>query len=154
MASALAAVSLPEKPKSACTAESHPVNRTFPPVTSTQDVDRAVRAGIARLTGGLAPSALAGAFLDWAIHLAASPGKQFELASQAIAVALENATFASRCVQGGAEDPCRCALPQDNRFRAAEWQAFPFDRLRSFLPLHRTMVGGGDDRCPRRQQAA
>jgi polyhydroxyalkanoate synthase subunit PhaC len=138
VASALAAVSLPEKLKSACAAESPPVNRTFPPVTSTQDVDRAVRAGIARLTGGLAPSALAGAFLDWAIHLAASPGKQFELASQAIAVALENATFASRCIQGGAADPCRCALPQDSRFRAEGWQGFPFNLYaHSFLSIER-----------------
>ena len=55
------------------------VGRNLPALTSTQDIDCAVRAGIARLTGGLAPSALAGAFFDWAVHLAASPGKRSEL---------------------------------------------------------------------------
>jgi hypothetical protein len=73
-------------------------------------VDRAVRAGIARLTGGLAPSALAGAFLDWAVHLAASPGKQLELAGQAVTAMLENALFASACAGGAKGDPAaaRC----------------------------------------------
>lgn len=96
-------------------------------VPATQDVDRAVRAGIARLTGGLAPSALAGAFFDWAVHLAASPEKQLELAGQAVAAAVENVAFASQCACGLSADPCRSALPQDNRFRTAEWQKFPFN---------------------------
>ena len=100
---------------------------------STQDVDRAVRAGIARLTGGLAPSALAGAFFDWAVHLAASPGKQLELAGQAIerrggkrgiCLALQHADAAT--------DPCRCALPQDNRFRAERVAGLSVQCLRSF----------------------
>ncbi|MGB7598969.1 MAG: poly-beta-hydroxybutyrate polymerase N-terminal domain-containing protein [Candidatus Sulfotelmatobacter sp.] len=33
----------------------------------------------ARLTGGLAPSALAGAYLDWVTHLAVAPGRQMQL---------------------------------------------------------------------------
>jgi polyhydroxyalkanoate synthase len=86
-----------------------------------------VRAGIARLTGGLAPSALAGAFFDWAVHLAASPGKRLELAGRALDIVVENAGFAARCARGASHDPCRSALPQDNRFRSAEWQQFPFN---------------------------
>ena len=115
-----------------------PSNRSLPAVASTQDVDRAVRAGIARLTGGLAPSALAGVFFDWAVHLAASPGKRWELAGHAISAAVENLAFASRCARGVASDPCRCALPQDNRFRASEWQNFPFNvYAHSFLSMER-----------------
>ena len=34
-----------------------------------ETLDRGVHAGIARLTFGLSPSALAGAYLDWAAHL-------------------------------------------------------------------------------------
>ena len=92
--------------------------------TAARDIDRAFRSGLARLTGGLAPSALAGAFFDWAVHLAASPGKQLELAAQVMTAAAENAAFASRCARGGGDDPCRCALPQDNRFRAPSGDAF------------------------------
>jgi polyhydroxyalkanoate synthase len=103
-----------------------------------EDVDRSVRAGIARLTGGLAPSALAGAYLDWLVHLAVSPGKQFELAGQAIAATAENAAFAAGCACGSTGDPCHNALPQDNRFRAAEWQSFPFNvYAHAFLSVER-----------------
>ncbi len=59
---------------------------------SMRDVDRAFRSTLARLTGGLAPSALAGAFFDWAVHLAASPGKQLELAAQLMTAAAENSS--------------------------------------------------------------
>src|SRR5689334_17939460 len=45
-------------------------------------LDRAVHAAIARLTGGLSPAALALAFFDWSVHLAASPGKQLALAGE------------------------------------------------------------------------
>jgi poly[(R)-3-hydroxyalkanoate] polymerase subunit PhaC len=113
-------------------------SRNLPVLTPTQDIDRAVRAGIARLTGRLAPSALAGAFLDWAVHLAASPGKRSELVGQAWTAAIENAIFASRCAAGLPDDPCRCALPQDNRFRAPEWQGFPFNAYaHAFLSIER-----------------
>ena len=67
-----------------------PAQSQIPAAVSTSDLDRAVRAGIARITGGLAPSALAGAFFDWAVHLAASPGKQLELVEQAVSGAVEN----------------------------------------------------------------
>ena len=104
----------------------------------TWDIDRAVRAGISRLTVGLAPTALAGAFFDWAVHLAVSPGKQLELAGHALVAAVENAEFAARCAHGAAADPCRCALPQDKRFRAREWQKFPFNvYAHSFLSVER-----------------
>jgi polyhydroxyalkanoate synthase subunit PhaC len=112
--------------------------RNLPAWTSAQDIDRAVRAGIARLTAGLAPSALAGAFFDWAVHLAASPGKRLELVGQACAAAIENAAFASRCAVGMANHPIHCTLPQDNRFRASEWQGFPFNAYaHAFLSIER-----------------
>src|SRR5271165_165711 len=110
----------------------------LPAWTSTQDIDRATRAGIARLTAGLAPSALAGAFLDWAVHLAASPGKLLELVGQAWTAAIENATFAAHCAVGLANDPSRCALPQDNRFHSSDWQSFPFNAYaHTFLSIER-----------------
>ena len=118
--------------------EGSATNRSLPAIASTGDVDRAVRAGLARLTGGLAPSAHAGAFFDWAVHLAASPGKRLELISHAADAAVENLAFAAHCARGAATDPCRCALPQDNRFRASEWQGFPFNvYAHCFLSMER-----------------
>ena len=110
----------------------------LPAGTSGLDIDRAVRAGLAHLTAGLAPSALAGAFLDWAVHLAASPGKRLELVGQAWTAAIENATFAAHCAVGLANDPSRCALPQDNRFHSSDWQSFPFNAYaHTFLSIER-----------------
>lgn len=60
--------------------------------------------------------------------------------------AIENAIFASRCAAGAPGDPCRCALPQDNRFRASEWQGFPFNaRLRTDIKMNRMAKPMGRD---------
>ena len=48
-------------------------------------LDHATHAGLARLTAGLSPAAIVDAFMDWAVHLAISPGKQVELATRGLA---------------------------------------------------------------------
>ena len=98
-----------------------------PPLNSLQAFDRKLHAVFGRLTGGLAPSALAGAYLDWAVHLLVAPGKQAALAARAIDAAADHFAYAWRCQRGQGEHPCVCALPHDNRFRAPEWQSFPFN---------------------------
>jgi hypothetical protein len=45
-------------------------------------LDRAAFAGIASMTGGLSPVTVAQAFSDWALHLAASPGKRLDLVAR------------------------------------------------------------------------
>ena len=55
--------------------------------------------------------------------------------------AAENVAFASNCSTGGRSDPCRCALPQDNRFRARRVAELSVQHLCPFLPVDRTMVG-------------
>ena len=52
--------------------------------TLYETVDRLAHAQVAKATSGLAPSALAEAYLDWAIHLAISPGKQMQLMEAAL----------------------------------------------------------------------
>ncbi len=45
------------------------------------NVDQLAHAWQGRLTGGLSPSSLMLASLDWAVHLANSPGKQWQQAT-------------------------------------------------------------------------
>ena len=72
------------------------------------------------------------------MHLALSPAKQAELAAKAAAGAVHNINFAWTCARGSSADPCGCALPNDNRFRAPEWQAFPFNLYaHAFLSVER-----------------
>ena len=88
--------------------------------------DRALHAQLARLTQGISPASLAGAYADWLVHLAMSPGKLFDLLStaqrQAIRLALHAAPGAS--ADGS---PCIAPLPQDHRFDAPAWRRWPFN---------------------------
>ncbi len=91
-------------------------------------LDHAAHAGLARLTGGLSPAALTAAYMDWAVHLAISPGKQVELAAKAARKWARLAQFASRCAMDGRDcKPCIEPLPQDRRFARDEWQRWPFN---------------------------
>jgi polyhydroxyalkanoate synthase len=102
------------------------------------DIDRTLNATTARFTGGLAPAALTRAFAEWAAQLALSPGMRLELALRAGLAVVDNASYAIRCGLGAGDEPCRCALPQDNRFRDEAWRAFPFNvYAHSFLSMER-----------------
>src|SRR5579871_3822664 len=56
---------------------------------STEATDRAFHAGVARLTGGLSPAAIALAFADWQLHLLAAPAKCASLTGEALQHARE-----------------------------------------------------------------
>ncbi len=105
-------------------------------VTALADVtDRSLHAALARFSGGLSPAALAQAYLDWATHLAAAPGKRLQLVDKALRKAIRFANFACRyaCAAGSAEC-CIKPLPQDGRFAGENWQKWPFNFLyQSFL---------------------
>ncbi len=107
-------------------------------VTAFSDiVDRATHAAIARFTAGLSPAALAAANLDWAAHLAFSPGKQWQLAGKAMRKAARFAAYAQRCAltrsTGGR---CIDPLPQDHRFAAPEWQTSPYNFIHQAFLLN------------------
>lgn len=91
-------------------------------------MDRSLHAALARVTGGLSPAALMAAYLDWAVHLAASPGKQAQLADKALRKAARLSAYASSCMldPAGAKD-CIAPLPQDRRFAHEAWRAWPFN---------------------------
>ena len=50
----------------------------------TDALDRSLHAVAARMTGGLSPEAMLGAWLDWSVHLAGSPGRRAELLCSAV----------------------------------------------------------------------
>ena len=82
-------------------------------------VDQAVHAALARMTGGLSPAVLAEAYLDWAIHLAISPGKQAELFAKSIRKWTRLGNYLTRALREQDElEPCIKPLPQDHRFDA------------------------------------
>jgi polyhydroxyalkanoate synthase subunit PhaC len=90
-------------------------------------VDRSLHATAARFTMGLSPAALAEAYLDWATHLAFSPGKKLQLIDKATRKAVRFANHACRCaLEGGMAQYCIEPLPQDRRFVGAEWQKWPY----------------------------
>lgn len=60
-----------------------------------QNFDRAARAAVARLSGGVSTHAFVEAWSDWAQHLARAPGRQMELAEHAQRNLLKLATLAA-----------------------------------------------------------
>jgi polyhydroxyalkanoate synthase subunit PhaC len=96
-------------------------------------VDRSVHAATARFTAGISPMALASAYLDWAAHLAFSPGKRMQLAQKALRKGMRLGAFAAMAQRPGAP-PCIEPLPQDRRFNAPGWQSWPYNVFyQSFL---------------------
>ncbi|MFA6267929.1 MAG: alpha/beta fold hydrolase [Pseudolabrys sp.] len=89
-------------------------------------IDHMLHNAAARLTMGLSPAALMEAYFDWASHLAFSPGAQLKLAGKAARKSTRFANYVRQCVVNGNE-PCIEPLPQDRRFAAPEWKAFPFN---------------------------
>ena len=109
-----------------------------PPDTAFQVLDRAAQAAISQATLGLSPAAMGEAFFDWWVHLAFLPGKQAELAQQAIAGAADNFAFAAQSAFDLPGDPSERALPHDDRFRAPDWRTFPFNvYAHNFLSIER-----------------
>jgi polyhydroxyalkanoate synthase len=88
-----------------------------------------------RWTLGLSPMAVAEAYFDWMIHLAASPGKQLQLAEKAVRKSALLAHYAAHCSwQSDGVGPCIEPLAQDKRFRGEAWQRWPFNVIyQSFL---------------------
>ncbi|TCT07896.1 PHA/PHB synthase family protein [Aquabacter spiritensis] len=99
-------------------------------------IDFAVHAAIARVTGGLSPAALVDAYVDWAMHLALSPGKQAELAGKAARKWVRLARYLAACQLQPGTQLCIEPLPQDRRFSAPQWRTWPFNALHQAFLLN------------------
>ncbi|MTV31029.1 alpha/beta fold hydrolase [Rhodoblastus acidophilus] len=89
--------------------------------------DRLLRAGLARYTLGLSPAALGLAYADWAIHLAASPGKRAELAEKGFRKFIRFVAYAASSAGRPDAEACIAPLPQDRRFDSELWRQPPFN---------------------------
>jgi len=88
--------------------------------------DRMFHALMGRFTGFISPGSLTLAWLDWVVHLSASPGKQQILVEKALRKAVRLGLYAARALAGGECGPCIDPLIQDQRFRAPQWQQWPY----------------------------
>ena len=105
--------------------------------------DRAFHAGLARLTGGLSPAAVALAFADWQLHLLSSPGKCAMLAGEALQHGMQ---FMNAMVPKHAMfQPWSVIKPPaaDRRFTGRDWEFPPFNLLAQLF-VERGLVGFGD----------
>ena len=97
--------------------------------TPFQRLDRLVHASTAPLTSGLSPVSLSLALADWAWHLAASPGRQLELAGLAMQLGLQSLQAAA---PGAPADTAPAGDADDDpRFRHEAWANWPFNALRT-----------------------
>ena len=86
-------------------------------------LDRIAHATLAKATSGLSPSVLAEAWMDWATHLATSPGKRLELMEQSMRNG--QALWTASLGLGTPEAAPDAAL--DRRFASEHWQKYPFN---------------------------
>ncbi|MBL0142142.1 MAG: polyhydroxyalkanoic acid synthase [Betaproteobacteria bacterium] len=99
------------------------------------NADRLLHATMGKLTGGLSPASLSGAWLDWATHLAMSPSKQAEIVEMSVRQWRRLGQFVMHAAaNGGKTEACIQPLPQDPRWRDPGWQEWPFNVIhQSFL---------------------
>jgi polyhydroxyalkanoate synthase len=98
------------------------------PAPTTDDIDRAFRAALAKLTGGLSPTTFVSAWSDWAAQLAASPGRQWELSQDAMRRAVDTWTFAARAATGQSASPTEGLDGEAQKaFEAPAWSQYPFN---------------------------
>jgi len=111
------------------------IRDSYSATAAAEVLDRSFHAGLARFTAGISPAALTNAYVDWAIHLWLSPGKQFELYQKAFRKLVRfNRFVASEALAHGNGHSCIEPLEQDRRFTAESWREWPFNLIyQSFL---------------------
>ena len=92
-----------------------------------QPLDETFHGDLTRSTMGLSPIALALAAADWAMHLAASPGRQMVLGQRALALAQQAMATA---VNPPMDENGQPIADNDNRFIDASWRQWPFSALK------------------------
>jgi len=98
------------------------LSSSLPRAPTADAIDAAFRAALGKLTGGLSPTAFAGAWLDWTTQLAASPARQLELATDFWRRGAEVMTYA---VQSSVQATTTAAAAEAPN--ADPWSQYPFN---------------------------
>ncbi|GAA4341204.1 alpha/beta fold hydrolase [Pigmentiphaga soli] len=102
-------------------------------------IDLGTRALLARLTASMSPQALALAWLDWASHLAVSPGKGLQVGLQAACQAAQLVGYRWAALAA----PTQAVPPvTDRRFADPAWRQWPFNLLHQSFLLHERLWDG------------
>ena len=88
--------------------------------------DRAARAALARMTGGVSPHSMVEAWSDWALHLTRAPGRQLELLERAQANTAKLVGYALADTLETSGEPPFVPKAYDHRFKHPSWNASPF----------------------------
>lgn len=91
-----------------------------------QKLDRALRAAVARATGGISPHSVFEAWSDWALHLSRSPGRQLDLAERAQSNALKTMVYSTNALMGNDSPAPFKPKGYDHRFSDPSWDKVPF----------------------------
>ena len=59
-----------------------------------EEIDPMINIALGQFTGGFSPASLSMTYLDWKVHLASSPGKQFQLGAKAMRKAMRLGSYA------------------------------------------------------------
>lgn len=102
-----------------------------PSPPTAEQIDLPFHAALARASNSLSLASMQLALLDWALHLAASPGKQLDLYRLALTQAQQLEGYIRDCMAAGPQNACLCVQPpaRDRRFSADEWRLWPFNVL-------------------------
>lgn len=90
-------------------------------------IDRFYHAFLGHFTSGISPASMWLAMMDWAFHLATSPGHQMYLVEKAWRKYLRFLLYIQHHISGSCEEDCITPLPQDQRFSSEAWQHIPFN---------------------------
>ncbi len=94
-----------------------------------EDLDRMTNATLAKFTLGLSPASMAMIYMDWLIHLWASPGKQAQLADKTFRKTLRFGEYVLRSSLDRKTEPCITPLSYDHRFDHPGWQRAPWNLI-------------------------
>ena len=107
------------------------IAESTPGALSDQDakkLDALMHEQMARSTMGLSPISLALACMDWAMHLAVSPGKQLQLAQRAAQLAMDEMQRSLHSAESSSQANARAA--DDARFADPAWSQWPYSSLK------------------------
>ncbi len=117
-----------------------------PALPGIAELDHLLHALQARAVDGISPAAVMNARLDWLVHIANSPTKQASMAQKAITDCMQLLTYAAQSLSDNETPPPAHIDRRDPRFRAEEWNVWPFNIVaQSFLLTqdwwHEAMTG-------------